>query len=166
MTQKFSIDSKAVRQLAEILSDTNLGEIEYEEKGNRIRVARPASPAPMPMPMQSFAPMPAAPAAPVSAPIAAAPATDAPAPAVSVSDKDHPGVVTSPLVGTAYLSPEPGAAPFVKEGSSVQEGDTLMIVEAMKVMNPIKATKSGTVSKICISDATPVEFGDPLIIVE
>lgn len=149
------IDRDAIRDLAEILNDTNLTEIEVEEKDLKIRVAREVYQTTV------SAPVAAAPA------IAAAPAAanDAPAP-VAVVDASHPGALTSPMVGTAYMSPEPGAANFVSVGSNVNAGDTIMIVEAMKVMNPIKAEKSGTVSQILVSDASPVEFGDVLAIIE
>lgn len=154
------IDRTAIRELAEILNDTDLTEIEVEEKDLKIRVAREV--------YQTTVSAPAA--APMAAPVATAPAVaaapeaanDAPA----AIDASHPGAVTSPMVGTAYMAPEPGAAPFISVGSKVNAGDTLMIVEAMKVMNPIKAEKSGTVSQILASDSQPVEFGDVLVIVE
>lgn len=145
-------DEEAIKQLAKILNDTGLSEIEYEAEGHRIRVSKGAIAAPM-----HAAPV-AAPAAP-----AAEKVKEEPAP---FSPEKHPGAVKSPLVGTAYLAPQPGADPFVKEGDKVSSGDTLMIVEAMKVMNPIRATKSGTVKKIIVEDASPVEYDEPLIIIE
>jgi acetyl-CoA carboxylase biotin carboxyl carrier protein len=149
-------DRDAIRELAEILKDTDLTEIEIEEKDLKIRVAREITQAVV------SAPVAAAPAPAVSAP-APAPAESAPA---AVADASHPGAVTSPMVGTAYMAPEPGAANFVSVGDKVNAGDTLMIVEAMKVMNPIKADKGGTVTQILVSDAQAVEFGDVLAIIE
>jgi len=155
------INRDAIRELAEILNDTDLTEIEVEEKDLKIRVAREvvqnvvsAAPAPV---------MTAAPAAPTPA---AAPAIEAQATAPAAVDASHPGAVTSPMVGTAYMAPEPGAANFVSVGDKVNAGDTLMIVEAMKVMNPIKADKGGTVTQLLVTDAQAVEFGDVLAIVE
>lgn len=145
-----------VQALADILDDAGLVELEYETETVSIRLSRAAAVA---------APVAAAPVAPVAAAPAPASAPAAPA-AEASSPADHPGAVTSPMVGTVYLSPEPGAAPFISEGDSVREGQTLVIVEAMKVMNPIAATKSGTVTKILISNAQPVEYGEPLVIVE
>jgi acetyl-CoA carboxylase biotin carboxyl carrier protein len=149
------IDREAIRDLAEILNDTNLTEIEVEEKDLKIRVAREV--------YQTTVTAPAA----IAAPLAAAPVAVAAVEAAPVAiDASHPGALTSPMVGTAYMSPEPGAANFVSVGSNVNAGDTIMIVEAMKVMNPIKAEKSGTVSQILASDSSPVEFGDVLAIIE
>jgi len=152
------IDRDAIRDLAEILKDTDLTEIEIEEKDLKVRVAREITQ------MAVNAPVAMAPAV-ASAPVAA-PAVVADNSADSPADASHPGAVTSPMVGTAYMSPEPGAANFVSVGDKVSAGDTLMIVEAMKVMNPIKADKAGIVSKIVANDAQPVEFGDVLAIVE
>jgi len=139
-----------IRELAGILQETGLTEIEIEKDGARLRVAK-----------QGVA-MTAAPVAAAPAPVAAA----APAPTAAAPATDHPGAVKSPMVGTAYLSPSPGAAHFVKEGGSVTEGQTVMIVEAMKTMNPIAAPRSGTVTKIRVSDSQPVEFDEPLLIIE
>ena len=155
------IDPKFVRDLARILRDSDLSEIEVERGELRIRVARQAGGGPtiQAAPTYVAAPAPAA-------PVAAAPAAAA-APAPAVRDlKSLPGVVTSPMVGTAYLLPEPGAASFVKVGDTVVEGQTLMIVEAMKTMNPIPSPRPGTVKEILIGDAQPIEFGEPLMIVE
>lgn len=150
---KMQVDKALIRDLAELLNETNLSEIEVEEGQSRIRVARSltvnagvAAPAPV------YA-APAAPAAPVAAP---APAEDA----------SHPGAVTSPMVGTAYTAPEPDAPAFVSVGSQVQAGQTILIVEAMKVMNPIPAPRAGTVKKILVSNAQPVEYGEALMIIE
>jgi acetyl-CoA carboxylase biotin carboxyl carrier protein len=153
------IDPKVVRDLARILRDTELTEIEVEGGGLRIRVARsgPVYAAAPPAMTIAAAPAPAA-------PIAAAPAVAPVAAPVAADLRTHPGVVTSPMVGTAYLQPEPGAAAFIKVGDTVSEGQTLMIVEAMKTMNPIPAPRAGRVEQILISDTQPVEFGEPLVI--
>ncbi|MBV8798338.1 MAG: acetyl-CoA carboxylase biotin carboxyl carrier protein [Alphaproteobacteria bacterium] len=151
---KGGIDSAAIRELAELLTETGLTEIEVEQGGLRLRVSRQIAP------VVAHAPAVAAPMAVAAAP-ASAPATDAPAPK---RDGPHPGAVTSPMVGTVYISPQPGAAPFVKVGDTVKEGDTLLIVEAMKTMNPIVAPRAGTITEICIKDTQPVEFGQTLLI--
>src|SRR5580692_11098318 len=134
---KENIDAEAIRALAALLTETNLTDIEIEENGKRIRVSRRKS------------------AVVAAAPMHAAPA-EAPAPK---REGPPPGAVTSPMVGTVYVSPEPGASAFVKIGDTVKEGDTLLIVEAMKTMNPILAPRGGTISEICVSDAQPIEFG-------
>ena len=152
-----NIDSKLVRELAELLNETGLTEIEVEDDDRKIRVARGgvvASAAPAQM-VAAPAPTPAPVAAPAAAPT---PAADAPA-------EDQGDAIKSPMVGTAYLAPEPDAANFVAVGDSVKEGDTLLIVEAMKVMNPITADKSGTVKAILIDNAQPVEFDQPLVVI-
>lgn len=146
------LESAWIRELAGILEETRLTEIEIERDDVRLRVSRQGGVAPV-------AAAPVAPAAPVAAPAAS------PAPAQSAAD-EHPGAVRSPMVGTAYLSPSPGAAAFVKEGDTVSEGQTILIVEAMKTMNPIAAPRSGKVTKILVSDAQPVEFDDPLLVLE
>jgi len=142
------IDAEAIRELAELLGETGLTEIEIERNGARIRVSRQATAA-------------------VAAPVAATPApVAAPAAEAPVAHKGpHPGAVPSPMVGTVYVSPEPGKPPFVKVGDQVKEGDTLLIVEAMKTMNPITAPRSGKIHEICVSDADPVEFGQTLLII-
>ena len=146
------VDVKLVRQLAELLDETKLSEIEVEDGGRKIRVARTMTA--VAAPAQAFAaPAAAAAAAPVSAAPPAAPA-------------DHPGAIKSPMVGTVYLAPSPEAAVFVNVGDSVAEGDTLVIVEAMKVMNPILAARGGKVTQILVSTGQPVEYDQPLIIVE
>ncbi|MDA9439719.1 acetyl-CoA carboxylase [Bradyrhizobium sp. CCBAU 51745] len=151
---KFSSDDSAlVRELALLLDETSLTEIEIERAGLRLRVARNISvAATMPMPVAAAAPG-----------VAAAPA----AAASGVADvSKHPGAVTSPMVGTAYWAPEPGAKPFVEVGSKVSVGQTLLIIEAMKTMNQIPSTRSGTVTQILVEDGQPVEFGEPLVIIE
>ena len=149
-----TVDTELVRQLAELLGDTGLSEIEVEDGERKIRVARQMTAAPV-----SYA------AAPAQA--AAAPAAPAPADAPAAPDmKAHPGAVKSPMVGTVYLAPEPAKPNFVSEGDRVEAGDTLLIVEAMKVMNPITATKAGTVKKLCVENQEPVEFDQVLAIVE
>ena len=150
-----NVDTALVRELAEMLGDTGLTEIEVEDGERKIRVSRgggvamAAAPAPMP----------------VAAPAAAAPSAAAPAPEASAPEADSADAIKSPMVGTVYLAPEPGAADFVKVGDSVKEGQTLLIVEAMKVMNPITAEKAGTVKSILVENAQPVEFDQPLVVV-
>ena len=153
---KFELDTEFVRKLAAILEETKLGEIELADGDRRIRVARPTAPVVQPAPVM----MTAAPAA-MAAPVAAAGA----APAAGDLSK-HPGAVKSPMVGTAYLAPEPGKPNFVSVGDKVTAGQTLLIIEAMKTFNPIKAPKAGTVVQVLIENARPVEFGEPLMIVE
>lgn len=150
-----NIDTALVRELAELLNETGLTEIEVEDDDRKIRVSRGSVAAAAPV----YA---AAPAAAAPAPAAAAPA---PAEAAAPAGPDMKNAVKSPMVGTCYLAPEPGAANFIAVGKSVKEGDTLLIVEAMKVMNPITAPKSGTVSAILIENAQPVEFDQPLVVI-
>ena len=152
------IDARLVRKLADILTDTGLSEIEVEHSGLKIRVARTLTAAPTQYVQQ--APMAAAPVP--AAPAAAAPAS-AEAPAVARNAGD---LVKSPMVGTVYMQPAPDAPPFVKIGDTVAAGQTLMIIEAMKTMNPIPATKAGKVVEILAADGQPVEFGEGLIIVD
>ncbi len=149
------IDSTLVRELAELLAETGLTEIEVEDGERKIKVSRAAMAAAA-VPQVMAAPMAAAP---LAAP--AAPAAEAPAAAPTIDGQ----AVKSPMVGTAYLSPEPSAAAFISVGSQVKAGDTLLIVEAMKVMNPIIATASGTVKAILVENAQPVEFDQPLVII-
>jgi acetyl-CoA carboxylase biotin carboxyl carrier protein len=153
------IDPALVRELAQLLTDNELTDIEVQDGERRIRVSR--EPAPV---VAAAAPM-------AAAPVAAAPALSAP-PMHGKEDIGQPAqeevsgeTVKSPMVGTAYLSPEPGANAFIEVGKSVKAGDTLLIVEAMKVMNPITAPNGGTVKKIMISDGQPVEFDQPLVII-
>lgn len=150
-----NVDTKLVRELAELLNETGLTEIEVEDNDRKIRVARGG--------LATVAASVAAPA-PVAAPVAApnpAPAETAPAAAAAA----HADALRSPMVGTAYLAPEPGAPNFIKVGDSVKQGDTLLIVEAMKVMNPITADKAGTIKAILIESAQPVEFDQPLVVI-
>ncbi|MDR2312865.1 MAG: acetyl-CoA carboxylase biotin carboxyl carrier protein [Brucellaceae bacterium] len=157
MTNKSSgIDQAVIRDLANILKDTDLTEIEVEQDDLRIRVSRNVT-VQAAAPQQYFAPAPAA--APVAA--AAAPAGEAP----KAADKSK-NAVPSPMVGTAYLAPAPGAKQFVEVGQSVKEGQTVLIIEAMKTMNQIAAPRAGTVTAILVSDSQPVEFGEPLIVIE
>ena len=150
------IDARLVRQLADILTETGLTEIEVEHNDLKIRVAKTAAPAAV-----QYAPAPAAYAA-APAPAAAAPAGEA-APAAVERKGD---VVKSPMVGTVYLQPQPDAPAFVKVGDTVTAGQTLLIVEAMKTMNPIPAPRGGKIVEIIVQDAQPVEFGEPLIVIE
>lgn len=147
-SDKMRVELALVRQLASLLDETNLSEIEVHDGDRAIRVARQAA----------GTVMAASPAAPAPAPAPAAPA----APSLA----DHPGTVKSPMVGTAYISPEPTAPPYVTEGASVKAGDTLLIVEAMKVMNPIPAPRAGRVKAILVANEQPVEFDQPLVILE
>lgn len=150
-------DTALVKALADILDDAGLAELEYETEAVTVRLSRISG---------NLAP--AAPVAPVIAP--AAPASEAaPAATTDATSADaaaHPGAVTSPMVGTAYTAPEPGADAFIEVGTVVKKGQTLLIVEAMKVMNPITAPKDGTISQIFVQNAQPVEFGEALVIIE
>ncbi|WP_141920603.1 acetyl-CoA carboxylase biotin carboxyl carrier protein [Zymomonas mobilis] len=162
MTEKhkeaMQVDPELVNQLATLLDATNLTEIEVQDGDRRIRVVRNATPVYAQPPAMSVAPaMMAAPAA------AATPAAAPAAPAVAAN---HPGTVFSPMVGTVYLAPEPGASNFIHVGDKVEKGATLLIVEAMKVMNPIVAPKSGVISSIMVENAQPVEFDQPLVVIE
>ena len=147
-------ETKLVKELADILDASGLAEIEYETEAVSIRLSRVTGA----MPVAAVAPPVAAPAAaPAAAPVAEAP---------SANPASHPGAVTSPMVGTVYTSPEPDASAFISEGDTVKAGQTLFIVEAMKVMNPITAPKAGKISTILVQNAQPVEFGEALVIVE
>ncbi|HEX4508061.1 MAG TPA: acetyl-CoA carboxylase biotin carboxyl carrier protein [Alphaproteobacteria bacterium] len=146
----FDIDPEAIRKLADLMTETGLSEIELAEGDRRVRVSRAVAAS-------------ASPAVHFAAPATAAPAA---AEAAAASPATHPGAVISPMVGTAYLQAEPDAPPFVTVGSQVKVGDTLLIIEAMKVMNPIKASKGGTLTQVLVSDGQPVEYGEPLMIVE
>jgi len=153
----FKIDEKAVRLLAKVLCETDLQEIEYKCEAGHVRVARnmtPVTSAVLPAQVPPMAPQ---------------QSTGSNTTIEDVKETDwekHPGVIKSPMVATAYLSPQPGADTFIKEGSTVEEGQTLMILEAMKVMNPLKAPKSGKIVKILVDDLSPVEFSQPLVIIE
>ena len=161
---KSSVDQDLIRAIAELLNKENLAEIEIEQDDLRVRVTRsyPAeAPAYAPAPMQYMAP-PVAPAAP-SAPAGSVPAA---APAKAEDLASNPGTLTSPMVGTAYRSPEPGKPPFADVGTKVSEGQTILIIEAMKTMNQIPAHRSGTITRILVDDAQPVEYGEPLVVIE
>jgi len=145
---RIPFDPDAIRALAAVLSETGLTEIEIAEKDSRIRVVRAATPAVA--------------AAPVMIPPAAAAPQAAPAP----DEASHPGAVVSPMVGVAYLAPEPGAPPFVTVGQTVAAGQTLLLIEAMKTFNQIKAPKAGTVARILVANSTPVEYGEVLLILD
>ena len=144
---KFPIDEEVIRKLAELLNETGLSEIEIEDDDRRLRVARQA------VAVQATVP-------PTAALPASAPVSEEPAPG------PHPGTVASPMVGTVYLSPEPGARTFVQVGDHVSEGQTLLIIEAMKVMNNLPSPRAGRITAILVDDGTPVEFGEPLVVVE
>ncbi|MDG1020581.1 MAG: acetyl-CoA carboxylase biotin carboxyl carrier protein [Emcibacteraceae bacterium] len=151
---KMQVDTKLIRELADMLNDTDLSEIEVEDGERKIKLSRGGSL------VQVAAPA----AAPMAAP-AAAPAAEAEAPA-EISPADHPGTVFSPMVGTIYTSPDPTADVFIKVGDKVAAGQTILIVEAMKVMNQIHAAKAGTVKSIFVENEQPVEYGEPLVIIE
>jgi acetyl-CoA carboxylase biotin carboxyl carrier protein len=147
----FDIDGDLVRKLAGLLDETGLTEIEFAEGEKRIRVTKGGT----------------APAFYAQAPAGAAPApTAVTSPPAALGVSSHPGALTSPMVGTAYISSEPGGPPFVRVGDTVKAGQTVLIIEAMKVMNPIKAPKAGMVSQILVEDAQPVEFGEILMTIE
>jgi acetyl-CoA carboxylase biotin carboxyl carrier protein len=151
---KTSVDQELIRELARLLDETGLSEIEIDRDGMRVRVARELT-------LQAA---PVATAAPAAGQ-AASPSATEPKPAIDDPVK-HPGCVRSPMVGTAYLAPEPGAANFVEVGSRVAQGQTILIIEAMKTMNHIPAPKAGTVTRILVGNRQPVEFGEPLAIIE
>jgi len=143
-------EQQLIRELADLLNETGLSEIEIEKSGLKVRVARNVS-------IQSTV---------AAAPAPAAPSPAAPKAASAADPSKHPGVVKSPMVGTAYRSPEPGAPPFIEVGARVSQGDTLLIIEAMKTMNQIPAPHAGKVTMILIENGQPVEFGEPLVIIE
>ena len=147
---KTIVDRELIHELTELLNETGLNEIEIEEDGKRVRVARAA--------------IAAAPATAVR--VEVAPQAGAEAAVTAIDPSKHPGVVISPMVGTAYAAGEPGGKPFIDIGSKVKAGDTLLIVEAMKTMNQIPAPRAGTVIQILFEDGQPVEFGEPLVIIE
>ncbi|MFM7416539.1 MAG: acetyl-CoA carboxylase biotin carboxyl carrier protein [Alphaproteobacteria bacterium] len=161
MTKDLQFDPATIRELAQILRESDLTEIELIDNDMRVKLVRQVTVAAMAMPV-------AAHAAPVPAGVPAAPAAAAAPPAARTAeiDADHPGAVNSPMVGVAYLSPEPTSAPFVTVGSKVTQGQTLLLIEAMKTYNQIKAPRAGTVTRILVESGTPVEFGEPLMIVE
>lgn len=149
-----NVDTGLVRELAELLSETGLTEIEVEDGDRKIKVSRGGGVAMAAAPVAMHAPAPTA-----------APASAAPAPAAEEPSVDHANALKSPMVGTAYLAPEPGAPDFIKVGDTVKQGDTLLIVEAMKVINPIAADRAGTIQAILIENAQPVEFDQPLVVI-
>jgi acetyl-CoA carboxylase biotin carboxyl carrier protein len=161
MNKASQVDQDLIRTIAELLNKENLAEIEIEQDDFRVRVTRSfaketvtyAAPAPAYMPSA-----PAAPLAPAGSVAPAAPAAE--------DLSSNPGTLTSPMVGTAYRAPEPGKPPFVEVGTKVSEGQTVLIVEAMKTMNQIPAHRSGTVTRILVEDAQPVEYGEPLVVIE
>jgi acetyl-CoA carboxylase biotin carboxyl carrier protein len=145
------VDHALIHELTKLLDETGLTEIEIEQDGQRVRVARGTVAAAAPAPRAASAPAPQIVAESIAKP---------------VDPAKHPGVVTSPMVGTAYSAAEPGAKPFVEVGSQVKAGDTLLIIEAMKTMNQIPAPRGGTVTQVLFEDGRPVEFGEPLVIIE
>ena len=149
------VDTALVKELAELLSANELTEIEVEDGDRKIKVKREAAP------VMAYAPAPAVAASPAPTAPATAPVSDTAAATAAPVD-----AVKSPMVGTAYLSSEPGAKPFIAVGASVKQGDTLLIIEAMKVMNPIQAPKAGKVTQILVGDSQPVEFDQPLVVIE
>ena len=151
---KPSAEGQMIRELAELLNETGLTEIEIEKSGLKIRVARNITVTAPIMHAQSAPPVSALPAA-----------STGPGPAANDPTK-HPGAVKSPMVGTAYRSPEPGTASFIEVGAKVAQGDTLLIIEAMKTMNQIPAPRAGTVTNILFENGQPVEYGEPLVIIE
>lgn len=153
---KMNVDIELLRELAELLSETGLSEIEVEDGDRKLRVARELHAA-------SYTAAPAPQAAPAAAPVAQPQAAPE---AVADSGPDLANAVPSPMVGTVYLAPEPGAADFISVGAQVKEGQTILIVEAMKVMNPITAPRSGTVKAILVDNAQPVEFDQPLVVID
>lgn len=154
-TSRPQIDSKLVRELADILTETELTEIEVERGDLKIRVAREIHAAPAMYHAAPSAPAPAPAPAPASAPEASS----------AAETKSHAGAVTSPMVGTAYLRPSPDADQFKKPGDAIKEGDTILLIEAMKTFNPITAPKSGTLSELLVEDAQPVEYGEALFVI-
>lgn len=154
--ENMAIDGKLVRELAELLAETGLSEIEVEDGERKIRVARQLTAAPVAQ---------VAVAAPAPAPVAAPAAAAAPAAPAAAPADDHANAVKSPMVGTCYLAAEPGAPNFASVGQTVKAGDTLLIIEAMKVMNPITAPAAGVVKAILVENAQPVEFDQPLVVI-
>ncbi len=161
-TNGMNVDTKLVRELADMLGETGLTEIEVEDGGRKIRVSRAMAAAPAPQFAGVAEP---ASAAPQPAPVASGIAPTGSVSSVDEQNADHADAMKSPMVGTVYLAPEPGADNFVAVGAAVKEGDTVLIVEAMKVMNPIAADRSGTVKAILVENAQPVEFDQPLVVI-
>jgi acetyl-CoA carboxylase biotin carboxyl carrier protein len=162
MSKDAPADQALIEAIAKLLNEQNLAEIEIEREDLRVRVTRSYASTGVQQVM-----VPAAAPAAVAAPVATAPAGSAAKAAAPADDlASNPNALTSPMVGTAYLSPEPGKAAFVSVGSKVSEGQTILIIEAMKTMNQIPAHKSGTVSRILVTDASPVEYGQPLAVID
>ena len=163
MTKSSQVDQDLIRAIAELLNKEDLAEIEIEQEDFRVRVTRsyPNEAVTYAAPQQYMQ-------APQAAPASIAPAGSVPAatPASAEDLASNPGTLTSPMVGTAYRSPEPGKPTFVDVGAKVTEGQTLLIIEAMKVMNPIRAPREGKIVEICVADSRPVEFGESLVIIE
>ena len=155
------LDTKVISKLAEILDRTNLTKLEYEDEGCRISLSRGRAP----LPPASAAPLPQMFAAPAAAPAAPAPVAEA-VPAADVDYSKDPNAVKSPMVGVVYLSADPNTPDYVKPGDTVAEGDTVCLIEAMKTFNPVKAHKGGKVTKILVASGDPVEYGEPLIVIE
>jgi acetyl-CoA carboxylase biotin carboxyl carrier protein len=151
--KKALVDSDLIRELADLLTETALTEIEIERDGTRIRVVRAAAPTVVQVPLQ-------APSSTATANLSKAEA------ATTAEPASHPGTIFSPMVGTTYRAPEPGGRPYVDVGDKVREGQTLLIIEAMKTMNQIPATRPGTITAILVEDGQPVEYGEPLLIIE
>ncbi len=156
-------DPEAIRELARILRETDLTEIEVSDKDSRLRVARAPAPVAAAAPTATYY---AAPVAAGASPVAPPPPPAEPGGNSGGLDPKHPGLVTSPMVGVVYLSPDPGASPFVIPGARVEAGQTLLLIEAMKTFNQIKAPRAGIVSRILVETGTPVEYGEPLALVE
>jgi acetyl-CoA carboxylase biotin carboxyl carrier protein len=150
---KPKVDTALIETLAELLQRTGLTEIELAEGDSRIRVARQPQPVVAPVPTSAHASVPASPAASDQA-------------VGQAAVEDHPGAMRAPMVGTVYLTPEPGAPPFIKVGEDVSEGQILLIIEAMKVMNPIRAARNGRIAKLLVANGDPVEYGELLLIIE
>jgi acetyl-CoA carboxylase biotin carboxyl carrier protein len=169
MTKASQVDQDLIRTIAELLNKENLAEIEIEQEDFRVRITRSFAPETVTYAAPAYAPPPAhhhpAPVAPAQA--SATPAGSvAPAAPAAEDLASNPGTLTSPMVGTAYRASEPGKPPFVEVGTKVSEGQTVLIVEAMKTMNQIPAHRSGTVTRILVEDAQPVEYGEPLVVIE
>ena len=147
------VDRELIQELSKLLDETGLTEIEIEQDGQRIRVARGVTAVAAPAPARAV-------------PVAAIPQPVGESLSAPLDPAKHPGVVKSPMVGTAYAAPEPGARPFIDVGQQIKAGDTLLIIEAMKTMNQIPAPRGGTVTQILFEDGQPVEFGEPLVIIE
>ena len=162
MTDRSQVDQDLIRTIAELLNKENLAEIEIEQEDFRIRVTRSFGKEVVHMAPPAYAPAPVAPQAPAAS---HAPAS-APASTATEDLASNPGTLTSPMVGTAYRAPEPSASPFIEVGAKVSEGQTVLIIEAMKTMNQIPAHRSGTVSRILVEDGQPVEYGEPLVVIE